>query len=131
MSSFCTAKATHIFSAKKFQHICVSLNINFNVSLTNDVVSFEQLGPDATVTRVPPKDIRWYENANLSLHCSNAQTSLYTHHDSLHELHNCSRPNFIFFILTHCRLNQLCPQTPPHYILEESISILGMSGYVI
>ena len=42
MSSFCTA---HFFS-KKFQHICVSLDVNFNESLTNDVVSFEQLGPD-------------------------------------------------------------------------------------
>ena len=46
MSSFCTAKATHIFFSKKFQHICVSLDVNFNESLTNDVVSFEQLGPD-------------------------------------------------------------------------------------
>ena len=46
MSSFCSAKATHIFSAKKFQHICISLDVNFNESLTNDVVSFEQLGPD-------------------------------------------------------------------------------------
>ena len=46
MSSFCTAKATHIFSAKKFQNIYVSLDVNFNESLTNDVVSFEQLGPD-------------------------------------------------------------------------------------
>ena len=45
MSSFCTAKATHIFFSKKFQHICVSLDVNFNKSLTNDVVSFEQLGP--------------------------------------------------------------------------------------
>ena len=47
MSSFCTvciAKATHFFS-KKFQHICVSLDVNFNESLTNDGVSFEQLGP--------------------------------------------------------------------------------------
>ena len=34
----------HVFS-KKFQHIWVSLNVNFNESLTNDVVSFEQLGP--------------------------------------------------------------------------------------
>ena len=41
MSSFCT----HIFFSKKFQHICVSLDVNFNESLTNDVVSFEQLGP--------------------------------------------------------------------------------------
>ena len=45
MSSFCTAKATHIFFSKKFQHICVSLDLNFNELLTNDVVSFEQLGP--------------------------------------------------------------------------------------
>ena len=36
---------SHFFS-KKFQHICVSLDLNFNESLTNDVVSFEQLGPD-------------------------------------------------------------------------------------
>ena len=45
MSSFCTAKATHIFSEKKIQYICVSLDVNFNESLTNDIVSFEQLGP--------------------------------------------------------------------------------------
>ena len=42
----CTAKATHIFLSKnKIQHICVSLDVNFNESLTNDIVSFEQLGP--------------------------------------------------------------------------------------
>ena len=35
---------SHFFS-KKFQHICVSLDVNFNKSLTNDIVSFEQLGP--------------------------------------------------------------------------------------
>ena len=34
------------FFQQKFQHICVSLDINFNESLTNDIVSFEQLGPD-------------------------------------------------------------------------------------
>ena len=48
MSSFCTAKATHIFFSKKFQHI--SINVNFNESLTNDIVSFEQLGPEAFQT---------------------------------------------------------------------------------
>ena len=42
-SSF-TAKATQIFFSKKFQHICVSLDVNFNESLTNDIVMFEQLG---------------------------------------------------------------------------------------
>ena len=44
MSSFCKSYS-HFFS-KKFRHICVSLDVNFNESLTNDVVSFEQLGPD-------------------------------------------------------------------------------------
>ena len=34
------------FFSKKFQHICVSLDVNFNESLINDVVSFEQLGPE-------------------------------------------------------------------------------------
>ena len=37
---------SHFFN-KKFQHICVSLDVNFNESLTNDVVSFEQLGPES------------------------------------------------------------------------------------
>ena len=36
---------SHFFS-KKFQRICVSPDVNFNESLTNDVISFEQLGPD-------------------------------------------------------------------------------------
>ena len=35
---------SHFFS-KKFEHICVSLDGNFNESLTNDIVSLEQLGP--------------------------------------------------------------------------------------
>ena len=43
MSSFCKSYS-HFFS-KKFQHICISLDVNFNENLTNDIVSFEQLGP--------------------------------------------------------------------------------------
>ena len=46
-------KSLSHFFIKKFQHICVSLDVNFNESLTNDVVSFEQLGPD----NVPVFDI--------------------------------------------------------------------------
>ena len=38
---------SHFFS-KKFQHICISLDVNFNESLTNDVISFEQLDPGQT-----------------------------------------------------------------------------------
>ena len=34
------------FFQQKFQHICVSLNVNFNESSTNDIDSFEQLGPE-------------------------------------------------------------------------------------
>ena len=34
---------SHFFS-KKFWRICVSLDVNFNESITNDIVSFEQLG---------------------------------------------------------------------------------------
>ena len=36
---------SHFFS-KKIQHICISLDVNFNKALTNDIVSFEQLGPE-------------------------------------------------------------------------------------
>ena len=36
---------SHFFS-KKFQRICVSHDVNFNESLSNDIVSFEQLGPE-------------------------------------------------------------------------------------
>ena len=49
MSSF-SKSYSHFFS-KKFQHICVSLDVNFNESLTNDVVSFEQLGPGVQIFR--------------------------------------------------------------------------------
>ena len=45
MSSFCTAKATHNFSAKNFSIFAYQSDVNFNESLTNDIVSFEQLGP--------------------------------------------------------------------------------------
>ena len=33
------------FFSKKIQNICISLDVNFNELLTNDIVSFEQLGP--------------------------------------------------------------------------------------
>ena len=39
-------KLLTFFFSKKFQHICISLDVKFNESLTNDIVSFEQLDPD-------------------------------------------------------------------------------------
>ena len=43
VSSFALQKLLTFFS-KKIQHICVSLDVNFNESIANDVDSFEQLG---------------------------------------------------------------------------------------
>ena len=43
--SFRSAKASHIFFNQKYRHIW-DINVwNFNILLTNDVVSFEQPGP--------------------------------------------------------------------------------------
>ena len=42
---FALQKLLTFFFSKKFQHILVSLDVNFNGSLTNDIVSFQQLGP--------------------------------------------------------------------------------------
>ena len=67
MSSFCT---THIFFSKKFQHNCVSLDVNFNESLTNDVVSFEQLGPDVYSRRI-----------KVDATCIDVNVTLYKRHD--------------------------------------------------
>ena len=38
------------FFQQKFQYICVSLDVNFNESLINDIVSFEKLGPVRQLT---------------------------------------------------------------------------------
>ena len=40
------------FFSKKLQHICISLDVNFNESLTNDIVSFEQLGSDFYILKL-------------------------------------------------------------------------------
>ena len=40
----CYCKSYSYVFSKIFQHICALLDVNFNESLTNDVVSFEQLG---------------------------------------------------------------------------------------
>ena len=46
--AFALQKLLTFFFSKKFQHICicVSLDVTFNESLTNNIVSFEQLGPE-------------------------------------------------------------------------------------
>ena len=42
--AFANAKATHIFSAKILAHVIFNAQ-SFNDTLTNDIISFEQLGP--------------------------------------------------------------------------------------
>ena len=44
--AFANAKATHIFSAKNISIYAIFSDQSFNDTLTNDIVSFEQLGPD-------------------------------------------------------------------------------------
>ena len=43
---FANTKATHIFSAKIPAYMPLFNDQSFNDTLTNDIVSFEQLGPD-------------------------------------------------------------------------------------
>ena len=63
----CVAFALHsICFSIQFQHICISLYVNFNESLTNDIVSFEQLGPDLQTT-VPGKCLWLFQEDPPSL----------------------------------------------------------------
>ena len=56
------------FFSKKFQHICVSLNVNFNESLTNDIDSFEQLGPGSSLFSIDFLKIISKGSRSTSLH---------------------------------------------------------------
>ena len=46
MRIFCIAKHSHIFPTKKIQCICNINILNFNETLTNNVVNFEQPAPE-------------------------------------------------------------------------------------
>ena len=43
--AFANAKATHIFFSKNISVYAISNDQSFKDTLTNDIVSFEQLGP--------------------------------------------------------------------------------------
>ena len=47
--AFANAKATHIFFSKDISVYAIFNNQSFNDTLTNDIVSFEQLGPGQQV----------------------------------------------------------------------------------
>ena len=94
---------SHFFS-KKFQHICVSLDVNFNESLTNDVVSFEQLGPDINIIFFVLRKLLLYANnftllrkwilehmktAKIQTNCADSQVRIFD--DCLHNVGPCRR----------------------------------------
>ena len=43
--AFANAKATHVFSAKNISVCAIFNDQSFNDTLTNGIISFEQLGP--------------------------------------------------------------------------------------
>ena len=45
--AFANAKATHIFSAKILVYMLYLNDQSFNDTLTNNIFSFEQLGPES------------------------------------------------------------------------------------
>ena len=50
--AFAFAKATHIFFSKNISRYSIFNDQSFNDMLTNNIVSFEQLGPDIIVSSV-------------------------------------------------------------------------------
>ena len=62
-------KSSHILSAKKFFGVLEIFNVlNFNDTLTNDVVSFEQPGPDLIKVVNIYSLLRLYGSVQLFLH---------------------------------------------------------------
>ena len=54
--AFANAKATHIFSAKNICLYAIFNDQSFNDTLTNGMVSFEQLGPIMAFSPYGPRD---------------------------------------------------------------------------
>ena len=48
--AFANAKATHIFFLQKCNTYAIFNDLNFNDTLTSNIVSFEQLGPELKIT---------------------------------------------------------------------------------
>ena len=90
---------SHFFS-KKFQNICVSLDVNFNESLTNDIVSFEQLGPET---------VYGIEMLSYMRHCViKTAASKLTYLEDFGMLDNFKRPDVNKTISKFIVLNMIC-----------------------
>ena len=64
--AFANAKATHIFSAKILAYVPIFNDQSFNDMLPNDIVSFEQLGPDVLLISLL-KHMLWELIRSISL----------------------------------------------------------------
>ena len=54
------------------QHICISLNVKFYELLTNDIVSFEQLGPEVfpnNFNNLNLNDKKLFQNIQILSYC--------------------------------------------------------------
>ena len=78
--AFANAKATHIFPAKILEYISIYAIFNdqsFNDTLTNDIVSFEQLGPDTADSSVNEITLQWtVTSKKSSRHMRTAKTTI-------------------------------------------------------
>ena len=55
MSSFCKCESCSHFFSKNISIYAIFNDQSFNNTLTNDIISFEQLGPDVFLIILPPK----------------------------------------------------------------------------
>ena len=62
--AFANAKASHIFFSKNISIYAIFNDKSFNDTLTNDIVSFEQLGPDIFKRKKP------YVVSHLRFYCT-------------------------------------------------------------
>ena len=116
---------SHFFS-KKFQHICVSLDVNFNESLTNDIVSFEQMGPELSLSANRMIEYcrthRPTVEAKIRLHCSTSWSGPFIvriwHKSPFHWSH------FISFLMSGLTLDAF----DNHQILAEVMSLASAAA---
>ena len=98
MSSFCAAKATHIFFSKKFQHICVSLDVNFNESLNTTSLALNNWAQNL----IGPYNV--YAARLISYVFATKRTYIYT----LSKSQNYSFPFYSWFGLTGIGWVEMC-----------------------
>ena len=96
--AFANAKATHVFSAKNISICAIYNHQSFNDTLTNDIVSFEQLGP---LIQSPLRKL-WWPLGRLYVPCNK------NHHKST--AWDMINFIFIFSYLERCHFFWFCLQ---------------------